>query len=114
MFLKDQNYFVTKILFHVISYYIDCTGSYNVSRNALDLSIRWTVRGDMIDFVVSAQTTGWLGIGFSEDPQMVITGTYYSARTHMNTHTHTHTSLPMRVCGKVCAQFKTHFKMKSS
>ena len=51
-------------------------GSYVAGASgALDWSVVWNVRGDTIDFVVSAVTTGWVAIGFSEDIFMVITYT---------------------------------------
>ena len=44
-----------------------CTGSmssgvYNVS---------WAVSGGNVNFIVSADTTGWVGVGFSLTPNMV-------------------------------------------
>ena len=51
--------------------YTECQGSYIALGNEPHWSVQWTVRGDLIDFVVSALTTGWIGIGFSEDPFMV-------------------------------------------
>ena len=51
--------------------YTECSGAYFQSDSASRWTMQWNVRGDMIDFVVSAVTTGWVGIGFSEDAQMV-------------------------------------------
>ena len=51
----------------------ECTGSYNATGNDPNWSVQWTVREDMIDFNVSALTTGWVGIGFSENDLMVST-----------------------------------------
>ena len=56
--------------------YTECTGSY-IPSGDLDWSLQWSVRGDMIDFVVSAMTTGWVAIGFSDNTQMVITCRLY-------------------------------------
>ena len=74
--------------------YIDCMGSYSASGNDPDWSVQWTVRGDMIDFVVSAQTTGWVGIGFSGDRQMVVT--FIDVFTIL-TLPRIYTSMPIRI-----------------
>lgn len=67
MYLKSMLYLLL---------YTGCTGSYVASASgALDWSVQWNVRGDEIDFVVSAVTMGWVAIGFSEDTLMVTTYT---------------------------------------
>ena len=75
-------------------------GSYNASGNDPDWSVQWRVRGDMIDFIVSAQTIGWVGIGFSEDAAMVITlylvNTYTQTHTQVHTYMHVHTYMPIQ------------------
>lgn len=48
-----------------------CRGSYAASDSNSGWFVRWTVRGDLIDFVITAQTFGWVGIGFSADTAMV-------------------------------------------
>ena len=55
-------------VFNCLLLYADCTGEYITT----GWSVVWNVRGDMIDFVVSAVTTGWVAIGFSETNLMVI------------------------------------------
>ena len=74
----------------MIYIYIECVGSYNTYGHYPVWSVQWTVRGDMIDFVVSAETTGWVGIGFSGDRQMVVTLYIYSVYTYPHTYTHKH------------------------
>ena len=51
--------------------YAECTGAFVPVDTNSGWFVVWTVRGDLIDFVVSAQTTGWVGIGFSLDSLMV-------------------------------------------
>ena len=46
---------------------VQCSGSIDVGT----LQANWTVQGDSVEFIVSAQTTGWVGIGFSNDQLMV-------------------------------------------
>ena len=53
--------------------YAECEGSLITSQ----WSAHWDVTGDMIDFVVSAVTTGWVAIGFSENNLMVILHVLY-------------------------------------
>ena len=53
--------------------YAECEGSLITSQ----WSAHWNVTGDMIDFVVSAVTTGWVAIGFSENNLMVILHVLY-------------------------------------
>lgn len=36
-----------------------------------EYSAMWHVRGDEIQFTVTANTTGWVAIGFSDTPSMV-------------------------------------------
>ena len=48
-----------------------CTGYYSPFDDPSNYLLKWTVRGDMIDFVVYAFSIGWVGIGFSDDPLMV-------------------------------------------
>ena len=53
-----------------------CTSGFNTSCNAQGVckyKATWTVRGDFVDFTVSAQVeeAQWVGIGFSEDTLMV-------------------------------------------
>ena len=51
----------------------ECNGSYVATDSGdLDWTVNWSVRGDLIDFVVSAMTPQWIGLGFSDDTQMVI------------------------------------------
>lgn len=57
---------------HVVPY-TECSGFYAPLDSNSGWSVFWIVRGDMIDFVVSAATMGWVGIGFSETPGMVST-----------------------------------------
>ena len=44
-----------------------CTGS--LSNSSYEVS--WAVSGGNVDFTVSADTTGWVGVGFSLTPSMV-------------------------------------------
>ena len=60
----------------------ECTGSYTPAESSRSWAVQWTVRGDLIDFVVSADATGWVGIGFSENSEMV--------SSYINTCTQTH------------------------
>ena len=49
----------------------ECTGYFSPFTDDSPWAVEWTVRGDMIDFVVYAHDFGWVGIGFSDDPLMV-------------------------------------------
>jgi len=53
-----------------------CSGSVDVgcSSQVCEFQANWTVQGDSVEFSVSAQTTGWVGIGFSDDQFMVSIG----------------------------------------
>ena len=44
-----------------------CTGSMSSSGH----EVSWTVSGENVEFTVSADTTGWVGVGFSLTPSMV-------------------------------------------
>ena len=44
-----------------------CTGS--MSNSGYEVS--WAVSGENVDFTVSADTTGWVGVGFSLTANMV-------------------------------------------
>lgn len=44
-----------------------------------EYSAVWHVRGDEIQFTVTANTTGWVAIGFSDTPNMVSLYNYYIA-----------------------------------
>ena len=46
-----------------------CSGTFGVAGGSYNGS--WRVEGDEIIFTVAAQTTGWVGIGFSLDQRMV-------------------------------------------
>ena len=46
-----------------------CSGTFGVAGGAYNGS--WRVEGDEVIFTVAAQTTGWVGIGFSLDQLMV-------------------------------------------
>nr|WNS50068.1 DOMON domain-containing protein [Halisarca dujardinii] len=51
------------------------TKSFSVSTGTLSAnggaySVAYTIHGDVVSFVVSAETTGWVGLGFSEDQLM--------------------------------------------
>ena len=46
-----------------------CRGVRSLSNGAY--KVTYTVSGDSITFVLQAQTTGWVGIGFSLDQRMV-------------------------------------------
>ena len=50
-----------------------CSGSIDVGcgSQVCEFQANWTVQGDSVEFSVSAQTTGWVGIGFSDDQFMV-------------------------------------------
>ena len=51
---------------------VQCSGSINVGCDPVcDYQATWTVEGNNVRFTVSAQTTGWVGIGFSDDQLMV-------------------------------------------
>ena len=44
-----------------------CTGS----RSSGVYEVSWSVSGGNVDFIVSADTTGWVGVGFSLTDDMV-------------------------------------------
>ena len=48
---------------------VSCSGTFEVAGGAYSGS--WSVEGDDIIFTAAAQTTGWVGIGFSLDRVMV-------------------------------------------
>ena len=73
--MVEERSTLTYLKCHVVLY-TECTGSYDATGNDPNWSVQWTVRGDIIDFSVSAQTTGWVGIGFSANTGMVSSYAY--------------------------------------
>ena len=74
--------------------YAECTGERSApGANAQDWSVQWTVRGDMIDFVVSATTSGWVAIGFSLDTVMV-SSFIYCRHSYIYIYIHTYRYVP--------------------
>ena len=55
----------------MVLYTEECTGNFSPFADDSPWVVEWTVRGDMIDFVIYANDFGWVGIGFSDDPLMV-------------------------------------------
>jgi len=56
---------------------VQCSGSIDVGCDPVcDYQATWTVEGNNVRFTVSAQTTGWVGIGFSNDQLMVSVYTF--------------------------------------
>ena len=49
--------------------------SHNCDGDICDYSASWSISGDDITFEVRAMTTGWVGIGFSNDQFMVSNNT---------------------------------------
>ena len=57
-----------KLMFHMLSLLAKC-GQCSYSDGAY--SVHWSTSGELASFVLTAKTTGWVGIGFSRDTQMV-------------------------------------------
>lgn len=47
----------------VQTYIAACFGNQNINNG--EYSVNWRTRGDRVEFRLSAQTEGWVGIGFS-------------------------------------------------
>ena len=77
--------------------YTECTGFFAADSNS-GWFAQWTVRGDMIDFVVSALTTGWVGIGFSTNNIMV-------SRLHAHTVMYPHKCKWKNECGAISCSY---------
>ena len=60
--------------FNVFSFpFVDCSKNVEARLHGTDIYFfaQWTVSGDTLSFRVSANTDGWIGIGFSVDELMV-------------------------------------------
>ena len=52
----------THIYIYIYTYIAACFGGENINGQ---YSVNWRTRGDRVVFRLSAQTQGWVGIGFS-------------------------------------------------
>ena len=66
---------VKRLVYSIVSVTATCAGMVNLTSTDRDrvssYTARWRVRGDRVEFALTGEGDGWVGIGFSHNRMMV-------------------------------------------